>query len=204
MPKAPRHALLTDRERKLLSANIANATALARLRREGKEEYAKLMLKPTETSRLKAKIARMIDELPTDLQKIMYSRHLKKVHLRKIMVWKIIREMINLFYVDLYDEYERARSGMSGYKEIFKMRVGRKGSKNYYWRESISPKHEDIVEAFEDPYFPIRGIKGGYIRTILKKAIDADAVREIPNSKDKAWDLEKIRTEIERRLGHAP
>jgi hypothetical protein len=196
--------LLTDRERNLLSAKIANATTLARLRREGREENAKFMLKPTDITRFKAKMARMLDELPTDLKQIMWSRHLMKVHLRKIMTWKIIREMINMFYDELYDEYEKARLNMSDFMEIFKICVGKKGSKNYYWRESISLKDGDIFEVFEDPYFPIRGIKGGYIRTILKKAIDADVVLEIPNNKDKAWDLEKIRTAIERRLGHTP
>lgn len=202
MPKAPRHALLTDRERKLLSAKIANAKTLARLRREGKEENAKLMLKPTDTTRLKAKIAGMLDELPTDLQNIMYSRHLKKVHLRKIVEWTTIREMINMFCDDLCAEYEKAGLNMSDFKEIFKIRVEKRGSKNYYWRESISPKHEDIFEAFEDPYFPIRGIKGGYIRTILKKAIDTEVILQMPYSENKAWDLGKIRETIERHVGH--
>ena len=164
-----------------------------------RRENAKDMLSLTYAWKLEKKIASMLDELPRDLSSIIHSRHLKKIHLRKLETWFKIRERINGFYNELYDEYTNITANISESKELYIVRLVRKDSKNYYWREPLtSPTHEDIVEFFEDRYFPIRGIKGGYIRKILKEAIDKVVIIELPSDKKKAWSLSRIQEEIGR------
>lgn len=151
------------------------------------------------------------------------SKYLRSFNVKVLNQWLTLLGVVDSVYEELLEEKEKQQGvftykarGTKSYKlipskklrrlfpfnfgspqQVYRITFEKRGHKNYYWREIIGEEFPG-----EDVYDPIRGIKGGYIRKVLKQAIDTGTVSQIPDNKKEAITLGRIRELIDRSLNH--
>ncbi len=145
-----------------------------------------LPIPPKEKYKLLLKLERISKHLLTDLFVIMHSKHLKKWNADHEFWWRRTNVNIHRFVAILPSLNLEAAIVYR-----FKIRHKKIGNERYYWKQR---DNSPFSESMEKPTYPIIGIKGGYIRRVLRAAIERNT--SIPDHGSKAVTLYEIRRRL--------
>ncbi|MGH9923643.1 MAG: hypothetical protein ACRD38_12920 [Nitrososphaerales archaeon] len=148
-----------------------------------------LPIPPKQKYKLFLKLERISKQLLNDLFVIMHSRHLKKWNADHEFWWRRTNANIHRF-VGILPAYNLEH--VTVYR--FKIRYKKIGNERYYWKQRDNSL---FSESMEKPTYPIVGIKGGYVRRVLRAAIERDI--GIPDHESNAVTLSEIRRRLRSR-----
>jgi|GEM_PF-4600471 len=141
---------------------------------------------PKQKYRLSLKLEHISKNLLKDLFVIMHSKHLKKWNVDHEFWWRRTNANIHRF-VETLSVFNLERVAV--YR--FKIKYKKIGSERYYWKER---DNSPFSESMEKPTYPIVGIKGGYVRRVLRAAIERKI--SIPNNESEAITLTEVRRKL--------
>ncbi len=144
---------------------------------------------PRQKYKLFLKLERISKHLLTDLFVIMHSKHLKKWNVDHEFWWRRTNANIHRF-VGILPGWNLEH--VTVYR--FKIRHKKVGNERYYWKERDNSPY---YESMEKPTYPIVGIKGGYVRRVLRAAIERKI--SIPADESEAVTLPEIRRRLRSR-----
>lgn len=140
---------------------------------------------PKEKYKLFLKLDRISKHLISDLLAIMNSKHLERWNTDNAFFWKRMNAQIDRF-VTILPALNLEVTTVYRYK----IRYKKIGEKRYYWKESDNSPFSKMMEK---PTYPIIGIKGRYIRRVLRAAVERNI---IPANESKAITLFEIRRRL--------
>jgi len=145
-----------------------------------------LPIPPKQKYKLFLKLKRISKYLLNDLFVIMHSKHLKKWNVDHEFWWRRTNANIHRFVGILPT---LSLEPVTLYR--FKIRHKKIGNERYYWKER---DNSPFSQGMEKPTYPIVGIKGGYVRRVLRAAIERKI--SIPDDESEAITLPEIRRRL--------
>ncbi len=145
-----------------------------------------LPIPPKQKYKLFLKLERISKYLLNDLFVIMHSKHLKKWNADHEFWWRRTNANIHRF-VGILPSLNL--EPVTVYR--FKIRHKKIGNERYYWKERDNSPFSQVMEK---PTYPLIGIKGGYVRRVLRAAIERNV--SIPSYESKAVTLSEIRRRL--------
>lgn len=141
---------------------------------------------PKEKYKLFLKLEHISNHLLNDLFVIMHSKHLKKWNADHESWWRRFNANIHRF-VGILPSINL--EPVAVYR--FKIRHKKIGNERYYWKQRDNSPFSEIMEK---PTYPIIGIKGGYVRRVLRAAVERKI--SIPDHESEAVTLSEIRRRL--------